>query len=111
GARWSGVVFEQTSPPPSRKVRLAAIHYVPSGKSPRANCEEYAPLIAEAARQKADLVVLGETIPYVRVRKRPHETAEAIPGPTTDYFAGLAKQHGLHLVVSLYERDVTLVYN
>ena len=83
---------------------LATVHYTPSGKSPRANCEEYAPLIAEAARQKADLVVLGETVPYVRVGKKPHETAETIPGPTTEYFGELARKHDLHVVVSLYER-------
>jgi hypothetical protein len=98
---WTEATFEQTGPPPARKVRLATAHLVPSGKSPRANCQEYAPLIAEAASQKADLVVLGETVPYVRVGKRPHETAEAIPGPTTDYFGALAKRHGLHIVVSL----------
>jgi predicted amidohydrolase len=109
--RWAGVALEETTPPPSRKVRLATIHHVPSGKSMKANREEYAPLIAEAAKQKADLVVLGETVPFVRVRKKPHETAEPIPGPTTDYFGELAKQHKLHVVVSLYERDEKVVYN
>jgi predicted amidohydrolase len=110
-AAWSDVTFEATTPPPSRKVRLAAVHHVPSGKSMKANREEYAPLIAEAAKQKADLVVLGETVTYVRVGKKPHQTAEAIPGPTTAYFGGLAKKHGLHLAVSLYERDGKAVYN
>lgn len=110
-AVWSEVRLTETAKPPSRKVRLAAVHHVPSGKSEKANREEYAPLLAEAARQKADLVVLGETVTYVRVRKKPHETAEAIPGPTTEYFGGLAKQHGLHVVVSLYERDGKAVYN
>ena len=108
---WSDVTFEQAPAPPPRKVRLATIHHVPSGKSPKANCQEYAPLIAAAARQKADLVVLGETVPYVGVGKKPHETAEAIPGPTTDYFGGLARRHRLHVVVSLYERDGKVVYN
>ncbi len=108
---WSEVEYAKTVPPPARKVRLAAVHHRPGGKSMRANCEEYAPLLAEAAKQKADLVVLGETVPYVGVRKKPHETAEAIPGPTTEYFGGLAKEHGLHVVVSLYERDGHLVYN
>ena len=73
-------------------MRLATIHYKPTGKSPRQNCEEYAPLIAEAARQKADLVVLGETVPSVGVKQKSHETAEAIPGPTTDYFGELARK-------------------
>lgn len=106
---WRRVSFGETTPPKSRKVRLASIHYTPSGKSPRANCEEYAPLIAKAAEQKADLVVLGETVPYVRVGKKPHETAEAIPGPSTEYFGELAKKNKLH--ISLYERDDKAVYN
>lgn len=109
--QWSNVTFEETSAPSPRKVRLASIHYTPSGKSPAANCEEYAPLVAQAARQQADLVVLGETVPYVRVSKRPHEVAEAIPGPTTNYFSGLARQHQLHIVLSLYELDDQIVYN
>jgi predicted amidohydrolase len=68
-------------------------------------------MIAEAAKQQADLVVLGETVPYVNVRQTPAENAEAIPGPTTEYFGGLAKQHAVHIAVSLYERDGHLVYN
>ncbi|MBI5799136.1 MAG: carbon-nitrogen hydrolase family protein [Verrucomicrobia bacterium] len=109
---WSGAEFAKGEPPPARKVRLATIHYKPTGKSPRANCEEYAPLIAEAALRKADLVVLGETVPTAGVKlKSEVELAEPIPGPTTDYFGGLAAKHGLHIVVSIYERAGHLVYN
>jgi predicted amidohydrolase len=108
---WSEVVFEKTATPARRKIRLAAVHYVPSGKSQQQNCEEHAPFLVEAAKQKADLVVLGETVPYVRVNKKPHETAETIPGPSTNYFGKLAKEHNLHIVLSIYERDAHLVYN
>jgi predicted amidohydrolase len=108
---WSDVELAKAAPPAPRKVRLASVHYRPTGKSSRENCEECAPHIAEAAKQRADLVVLGETIPYVNVKKLPHETAEAIPGPTTDYFGGLATRHGLHVALSLYEKDRHLVYN
>jgi len=108
---WSDIEFTATAAPASRPVRLASIHHQPRGKSARANCEEYAPLIAQAATKKADLVVLGETVPYVGLGKKPHETAESIPGPSTDYFATLAKQHRLHIVFSLYEREQHLVYN
>ncbi|MBM4000481.1 MAG: carbon-nitrogen hydrolase family protein [Planctomycetes bacterium] len=108
---WSEVQFQKTAPPPPRKVRLATIHYRPSGKSPRQNCEEYAPLLAEAANQKADLVVLGETVPSAGVARKMHEIAEAIPGATTDYFGTLAKKNCLHIALSLYERDGHLVYN
>ncbi|HKD35632.1 MAG TPA: carbon-nitrogen hydrolase family protein, partial [Pirellulales bacterium] len=58
-----------------------------------------------------DLVVLGETVPYVNTKLKPHETAESIPGPTTDYFGKLAAEHKLHIVLSLYEREGHLVYN
>jgi predicted amidohydrolase len=108
---WSNITFEKSVAPASRKVRLATVQYIPTGKSPRQNCEEYAPMIAEAAKQKADLIVLGETVPYVRTKLSPAECAEAIPGPTTDYFGGLAKQYSLHIAVSLYEREGHLVYN
>ncbi|MEX2138612.1 MAG: carbon-nitrogen hydrolase family protein [Pirellulales bacterium] len=110
-AEWSDVEFASTAAPAPRKVRLATIHYKPTGKSQRENCEEFAPLVAEAARQKADLVVLGETVPYVNVKKQPHQTAEAVPGPTTEYFGQLAASHNLHIVLSLYEREGHLVYN
>ncbi len=108
---WSDVSFEETSPPAGRKVRLAAAHFRPSGKSARSNREEVEPLIAEAAKQKADLIVLGETLPYYGLGKSPVDTAEAVPGPTTDYFGTLARKHNLYIVLSLYERDQHLVYN
>ncbi len=108
---WSSIVFEKSAAPASRKVRLATVQYMPSGKSPRQNCEEYAPMIAEAAKQQADLIVLGETVPYVRTKLKPAECAEPIPGPTTEYFGGLAKANGIHIALSLYEREGHLVYN
>lgn len=108
---WRDAQLVQTGAPPARKVRLATVHYRPSGKSTRENCAEYAPLLAEAARQHADLVVLGETVPTANVKARPEETAEPIPGPSTKYFADLAKQHHLHIVLSIYERDAHLIYN
>lgn len=75
------------------------------------NCRQYAPLIAEAAKQKADLVVLGETITYVGLGKKYHEVAEPVPGPSTNYFGELAKKHNLYIVVGLLERLDHLVYN
>ncbi|HEX5272721.1 MAG TPA: carbon-nitrogen hydrolase family protein [Gemmataceae bacterium] len=110
--RWSDVTLAEADPPAPRKVRLAAVHFRPQGgKSPAENCRLYEPLIAEAARQKADLVVLGETITYFGLGKSFPEVAEAIPGPSTEYFGGLAKKHDLYIVVGLVERSGHLVYN
>ena len=86
------------SPPAGRKVRLATVHFRPAGKSPADNRQEFAPLIAEAARQKADLVVLGETLTYFGTGKTFADVAEPVPGPSTDYFGTLAKKHNLYIV-------------
>jgi predicted amidohydrolase len=110
--RWAGAALTETDPPAQRKVRLATVHFKPAGgKTPEDNCRMYEPLIAEAARQKADLVVLGETLTFVGLGKKYHEVAEPIPGPSTDYFGQLAKKHNLYLVPGLLERDGHLVYN
>jgi predicted amidohydrolase len=110
--RWSKAAFVEVPPEAPRMVRLAAVHYRPvGGKTPIDNCRQYEPLIAEAARQKADLVVLGETLTYVNLGKSPAETAETIPGPSTAYFGELAKKYDFYIVAGLFERDGHLVYN
>jgi predicted amidohydrolase len=110
--RWSGVLMTETSPPPPRTVRLATVHFKPSGgRTPDDNRRMYEPLIAEAARRKADLVVLGETLTYVGLGKSYRDVAEPIPGPSTEYFGRLARQHNLYIVPGLLERDGPLVYN
>jgi len=110
--RWRGVSLTEATAPPPRTVRLATVHFRPSGgKTPEDNRRMYEPLIAEAAKQKADLVVLGETLTYPGLGKKYHEVAESIPGPSTEYFGRLAKQHNLYIVPGLLERDGDLVYN
>jgi predicted amidohydrolase len=109
---WSDVSLDETSPPPGRKVRLAAVHFRPQGgQTPADNCRLFAPLIEEAARRGADLVVLPETLTFFGADRRLVDCAEPIPGPSTDYFGGLAKRHGLYVVAGLVERDRHLVYN
>ena len=110
--RWSDVSLVEAASPSPRKVRLAAVHFRPAGgKLPADNCRQYERLVAEAAGQKADLVVLGETLTAVALGKPFSEVAEPIPGPSTDYFGGLARKHQLYLVAGLVERDGYLVYN
>lgn len=109
---WKEVVLEETAPPPSRKVRLATVHYVPkNGKSAAENCRQFGPLVADAAAQKADLVVLPETLTVTGNGLSYFEGAEPIPGPSTAYFGALAKSHRLHIVAGLVERERHLIYN
>lgn len=109
--KWSRISLMETTAPAPRKVRLATAHLVPTGKSIEKNREEYAPLIQTASGKGADLIVLGETINHTNLGKKPHEVAEPIPGPTTNYFSDLAKNQKIHIVVGLYERDGPVVYN
>jgi predicted amidohydrolase len=109
---WSEVSLTETGPPPPRKVRLATVHYVPKGgKTAMDSCRQFEPFIADAARQRADLVVLPETITATGNGLSYAQAAEPIPGPATDYFGKLARQHGLHIVVGLVERERHLVFN
>jgi predicted amidohydrolase len=110
--RWSHVSFDQVPAPAGRKARLAAVHYRPQGgKTPEENCRLFAPLIAEAAKQRADLVVLPETLTYFGLGKTYAECAEPVPGPSTEYFGKLAREHNLYIVAGLIEREGPLIYN
>jgi predicted amidohydrolase len=77
------------------------------------NCRQFAPLIEAAAKQKADLVVLPETLTQSRNGLTYFQAVEPIPGPATDYFSELARKHGVHLVAGLVEREEEkhLIYN
>ena len=109
---WRDVSLTPTDPPPARKVKIAAIHYTPHhGKSALDSCRQFEPLIQSAANQGADLVVLPETLTATGNGLGYFAAAESIPGPSTAYFGKLAKQHRLHLVAGLVERNGHLIHN
>jgi predicted amidohydrolase len=108
---WSDISLEPVAYQP-RIVRLATIHYQPrAGKTPAEKCRQFEPLIAKAAEQKAELVVLPETLTFYGTGLTYVDCAEPVPGPSTDYFGQLAKKHNLHIVAGLLEREGHLVYN
>ena len=109
---WSDPALVEGAPPTARKVRLAAVHFRPTaGKTPAEKREAFAPFIANAAEQHADLVVLPETLTYFGTGLSFAECAESIPGPSTEYFGRLAQKHDLYIVAGLLERDRHLIYN
>jgi predicted amidohydrolase len=107
---WSAVSLAEAAAPAPRPVRLATVHFVPKEKDPAERRRAFIAMIEEAAKKKADLVVLPETltlgggVKYVDV-------AEPIPGPSTEFFGALAKKHQTYLVPGLVERDGPLIYN
>lgn len=111
-AQWSDISLAAAEPPAPRIVRLAAVHHRPrDAKTILEACRQYASFIEDAARQRADLVVLGETLTYAGVGSTYADCAESIPGPSTDYFGELAKKHRLHIVAGLIERDRHQLFN
>ncbi|MDB6120840.1 MAG: ramA 4 [Verrucomicrobiaceae bacterium] len=108
---WASLSLEPVAAPAPRTVRLATVHFVPrDAKTPDERRHAYQPMIEEAAKQRADLVVLPEVVTYGNGSTY-ESVAEPIPGPSTEYFGALAKKHGLHLVPGLVERAGPLIYN
>lgn len=108
---WADVTLQETPAPAPRTVRLATIHYCPAtGTTSEEKCRQFEPLIEEAARQRADLIVLPETLTSYG-RPTYLEAAEPVPGPSTDYFGKLAKRHDCYIVAGLVERERHLIYN
>jgi predicted amidohydrolase len=108
---WADVSFTSVPAPAPRTVRLAAAHFLPRGaKTPVERRDAFVPIIAEAAKQRVTLLVLPEVLTYGSGQTYA-ECAEPIPGPSTEFFGKLAKEHGMHLVPGLIERDRHLLYN
>lgn len=89
------------------KIALIQQHAAPERE---ANIQRGVLALEEAAAQGARLVVFPELafqrfFPQRRRSEQPPPSAEAVPGPTTELFAGLARKLGVVVVLNLYERD------
>lgn len=71
--------------------------------------------IARAAAMGAELVVLQElhdSLYFCQVESTDNfDLAVSIPGPATEHYASLAKQHGIVLVTSLFEKRAAGLYH
>jgi len=81
----------------------------------KAMIDKHIPLIEEAGKQGVQALCLQEIFygPYFCPSQNAkwYETAERVPdGPTTQMMMELAKQHGMVMVVPVYEEEMTGVY-
>lgn len=80
-----------------------------------ANKQKLAHNIAEVAMRGAELVVLQElhnSLYFCQVESTDNfDLAEPIPGPSTDFYGNLAREHGIVLVTSLFERRSAGLYH
>ncbi|MFT7372368.1 MAG: N-carbamoylputrescine amidase [Oleiphilaceae bacterium] len=93
---------------------IAAIQHK-SFATPQKTMEYLQRVIANSARQGAKLIVLQElhNTPYFCQQEdvEAFDLAETIPGPSADFFSGLAKKHQCVIVGSLFEKRATGVYH
>ena len=79
------------------------------------NKRRLAERISEAAGRGAELVVLQElhnSLYFCQIEQTDNfDLAEPIPGPSTEFYGALAKQHGIVLVTSLFERRAAGLYH
>ncbi len=113
----------------SGNVRAAVVQAAPVLFDTPKSLEKLADLSADAARQGGELVVFPEAFiggypkghdfgVSVGVRspegreefRRLFESAVEVPGPATEFIGSVAKDHAIHLVVGVVERDGGTLY-
>jgi N-carbamoylputrescine amidase len=96
------------------KIIVSAVQQ-PCDKDRQTNLDFSIAQIQEAAANKADLVVLPELHlgPYFCQNEDYHhyELAQSIPGPTTDILAKVAKQAGIVIVSTIFEKRAPGLYH
>lgn len=66
---------------------------------------------AEAAEQKADLVVFPELVVHGHCTPNTFDVAEPIPGPSVERLCDLAKLHNIFVSAGMSEKENNIVYN
>ena len=98
----------------SRKVTLGLIQTAVS-PDPAANVAHTIERIREAAKSGAEIICTQELFAshyFCQVEDHKYfALAESIPGPTTEALAAVAKEHGVVIIASLFERRAQGLYH
>src|SRR6266545_3034749 len=97
------------------QAKNAAPTDAPIDEIKRINVEKHMKLIEEAAKQGVKILCMQEvfTTPYfcAEQQTRWYEAVERIPdGPTVNLMRDVAREHGMVLIVPIYEEEITGVY-
>jgi N-carbamoylputrescine amidase len=99
---------------PPDKFRVALIQ-MSCGPEPEENLSKAVDRIAEAAGRGAQVVCLPELFQTQYFCQREDhalfDLAEPIPGPASEKLAAAAKQHGIVLIASLFEKRAPGIYH
>ena len=108
---WERVSVQPTSPPPPRKVKIGTVYLRPRNSTPAENLRLFCDQIDSAGKLQLDIVCLPEAITLVGTTHNGPQTAEPIPGPSTQELSAAAKRNHIWVVAGLYEQDGERVYN
>ena len=105
--------FASAAAPSGRKVRVASIYYRPSGTRSGLDSVQQAGHYAEqvAATNHPDVMVLGELLNSLGAPGTFDTNAETVPGPSTDFMAGIARANHVNLVFGMVERVGDVLFN
>ena len=110
---FDGLSFTPATAPAPRPVRVAAVHYRPSGSASGLESVQKAAQYADqvAAAQRPDVMVLGELLNVIGAPGTYDSKAETVPGPSTDVLAGVARANSVYIAFGILERSGSLLYN
>jgi predicted amidohydrolase len=105
--------FASAAAPSARKVRVASIYYRPSGTQSGLDSVQQAGHYAEqvAATNHPDVMVLGELLNSIGAPGTFDANAETVPGPSTDFMAGIARANHVNLAFGMVERAGDMLFN
>lgn len=86
-------------------LRLGLAQLLVEGGEPTRNLERADALVADAAAQGCDVVLLPETLDFGWTHPSALTEAHPIPGPFSDHFGALARTHGCYLCLGLTEQE------
>jgi len=99
--------------PAARKVRVAAVHYRPSGS--RSGLESVQKAVAYAGQVAStdhpDVFVLGELLNIIGAPGPFESKAEPIPGPSTETVAAVARAQQVNIVFGMLEKEGSQLFN
>ncbi len=109
---WDDIAFEETPSPPSRLVRIGSVSLRPHDtQNKEGSLSAFLRALDEIAKDKPDIVCLGEGITKVGNSEPYSSLAEVVPGPVTSRLGDQARQHRMYIVAGLYEREGHAIYN
>ena len=92
-------------------MRLALGQLLVEGGEPERNFERAEKMVQQAANQKADIIILPETIDFAWTHPSSLLEAQTIPGNFSNFFCNLASKYSIHICVGLTEKTTNGHFN